>query len=105
MRQPKEYLCGGADHVVELVKTVLFGVSGFVVSGAKAVITRGNQCLGVGIGQLVPGQLFENEAVKRLVAVESADDIIPVAPHVGLVGVALVAVGIGIAHQVKPVAG
>ena len=49
------------------------------------------------------GELLKNEAVERLVVVESADDVIAVAPDVRLGSVALVAIGLGIANEVEPV--
>ena len=49
-------------------------------------------------------QLFEQEAIVRLVFIQAANDIIPVLPRVRLGPVALEAVGFGIANQIEPVA-
>src|SRR2546428_12844050 len=53
--------------------------------------------------QLVARKLLQNEAVVRLVAVERADHVVAIAPHLGADLIVLVAVGIGVARQVQPV--
>src|SRR5205807_4835652 len=100
-RQPKKDLRRRADDVVELIEAIFGGIGRLVVPRAKAVVTRGNQGFGTGIGQLIPGELFEEEAVVRLVIIEGANDVIAVAPDVGFGGVALVAVAVGVANQVE----
>ena len=55
------------------------------------------------VGQLVAGELLADEAVVGLVVVERADDVVAVAPGVGLGVVALVAVGLGEPDEVEPV--
>ena len=58
------------------------------------------------VGQFVAGELFEQEAVVRLVGVERADDVVAVAPGVRPRQVLLaLAFGVGVAGQVEPVAG
>ncbi len=56
----------------------------------------------VGVGQQVAGDLFDQEAVERLVAVESGDDPVAPGPH-GPGEVVLVAVGVGEPSAVEPV--
>ena len=52
---------------------------------------------------LVTSQLLDQEPVVRLVVVQCVDHVIAIPPGVRLVAVALVAVGLGIAHQIEPV--
>ena len=57
--------------------------------------------LGGGILKEIPGQLFDDEGVVGLVAVEGADDIVPVGGHAPRL-VTVVAVTVGVAGQVEP---
>ena len=54
--------------------------------------------------QQVAGDVFDHELVEGQVGVEGADDVVAVAPGVGDVEVELVAVRLGVADQVEPVA-
>ena len=54
--------------------------------------------------ELVTRDLFPDEPVVRLVAVERIDDVVAVAPCMRHVRVALVAGGVGITCEVEPVA-
>jgi hypothetical protein len=64
----------------------------------------GEDLLGVGVGQQVAGELLDREAVERQVGVERVDHPVAVAPGVGAVVVLFVAVRVGVARLVEPVA-
>src|SRR5262249_53458786 len=89
---------GLADHgddVIQAVVAGLFGIDRLVIPDAEAIKARGNQGIVIARIKLITRQLFAQEAIERLVVVESANDIIAVAPDVWLGIVALVAVGVG----------
>ena len=54
-------------------------------------------------GELVPGNLFDQEAVERLIAIERFDDIIAKAPGFGKMTIVFESLGFGKSRQVKPV--
>ena len=54
--------------------------------------------------ELVPGQLFLHEPVVGLVGIEGIDDVVPVAPGMVVLWIALIAVGVGVTGQIQPVA-
>ena len=54
-------------------------------------------------GQLIAGELLEDEPIEGLVGIEGADHVIAIPPGERLGGVALVAVGLGVPDQVEPV--
>ena len=58
----------------------------------------------LGVLDFIAGELFCDEAVVRLVFVERLDDVIAVAPSVGVVVVVLVTGRIRVAHDVQPMA-
>ena len=62
---------------------------------------RGHDLVTGRIGQEVAGKLLDREGVKRLVVVEGLDDPVAIGPHRAL-GVALEAVGVGVAGEVQP---
>ena len=72
---------------------------------ASRKIAGGDEGLGIVRRDFVAGELLLDELRVRLVAVERPDDVVAVAPGVRPIGVLLVAVGFGVAHQVEPVAG
>ena len=74
------------------------------VEHAVAQITGGHDLILRGIREQVAGHLLDHEAVVGKIAVEGADHPIP--PHPLLARrILLVAVGVGIARQIEPVAG
>ena len=81
----------------------LAAVVRLVVPDAEVVKPRGDQAIIRHRPQFIAGQLLADEAVERFVGVETADHVIAIAPGIRLVAVALVAVGLGVAHQVEPV--
>ena len=102
-RQPEERLTGGGNEIVEPVIAPLKPVGRLVVPEAEAVVAGGDEIVGGGIGDLIAGELLKREPIKRRVGVEGPDDVVAVAPGMGLVAVALEGVGLGIAHQIEPV--
>ena len=68
-------------------------------------VARGDQGIGLIGEKFIAGQLLLDEAVVGLVGVERAYDIVAVAPGLRTKVVDAVSVRIGIAHQIKPMAG
>lgn len=54
--------------------------------------------------ELVAGELFGDETVVGRVGVERVDHPVAIAPGLGAMRVGLVAVGLGVPHQVEPMA-
>ena len=78
-------------------------VGGLIIPDAEALVAGGGDGCGIGIGQFIPGNVLKNEAVIGLVLVKGIYHIVPVPPDFGLIAIALIPVGLGIAHQVEPV--
>ena len=73
--------------------------------GAVVAVEAGGDLLGQGgVGEPVAGDLFDREAVEGHVAVERRHDPVAPGPH-GPGEVVLIAVGVGVAGAVEPVAG
>ena len=104
-RQPQEGLACGGHNVVKPVVAELRPVGRFVIPHAEPVVAGGDQSVVGRVGEFVAGDLFDRELVERLVGIERADQIVAVAPGMGLGTIAFKAVGFGIAHQIEPVAG
>ena len=75
----------------------------FLVDLRVAVEAGGDLLLERGVRQQVAGELFDRKTVERQVAVEGVDHPIAILPDLPR-GVDAVAVGVGIASQVEPVA-
>ena len=104
-RQPQPYGARGVGPVYGLFHAVFFAVyAPFAVGQRVAVESGGHALLDGGIGQQVAGQLFDGELVERHVGVQGPNDPFPVTPGPGTRAVLFVAVAVGIAGQVKPVA-
>ena len=102
--QSQECLAGGADTVHHSFHAVLLEVdAALLVDHGVAVKSRGDQLIPGWIGEKVAGELLGHEAVEGHVPVERVDHPIAVFPH-GTVTVAGVAVGVGIAGDVEPMA-
>ena len=100
-RQAHKDRTRGRDNVVQLIHSCLFVVC--IIDGrAISAEPGGYQSFRVAWLQFVTRQLFLDEAVIRLVIIEGADDIIPVAPGVRTIHVKLEAAAVGVACQVQP---
>ena len=95
----------GGDHVIEIF-VAEFGIVFFAEAdlGMVAEKAGGGESFGAGVGEFVAGELFVEEAVVGFVGVEGGDDVVAVTPGVGTVEVVFLAVGIGVAGEVEPVA-
>ena len=93
--QSEEDLPGRRHDVIERVVPRLFAVARLVVPDPQPVEPGRNPGVVVAVGQLVSGQLLANEAVERLVVVQRADNIVAIAPGIGLWVIPLVAIGLG----------
>src|SRR5262249_21694919 len=102
-RHPQKYLRCGTDYVIELIEAIFLGIGRLIVPRTQPVIAERDERLSRGVWQLVPGKLLENETVERPVLIERPDHVVAVSPSVRLGGVALVAIGLGVADQVQPV--
>ena len=103
-RQAHEGFRRGLEHVVEPFELGGARVVRFVIPDTEPVKTGGDQAVIVHVRQLVAGDLLHHEPVVRLVLVERADDVVAVFPDKRFFIVALVAVGLGEAHDVEPMA-
>ena len=103
-RQAHESFRRGLEHVVERFELGGARVVRFVIPDAESIKTGGDQAVIVHVRQLVAGDLLHHEPVVRLVLVERADDVVAVFPDKRFFIVALVAVGLGEAHDVEPMA-
>ena len=97
-------LADGGDDVVQFVEAGLGFVGGFIVPGAQAIEAGGDDGIGRGMLEFVAGDLLADELVEGFVGVEGLDDVIAVAPGVGLDAVALEGVGFCESDDVEPVA-
>ena len=104
-RHAEEGLAGGGDDVVQAVVARLEAIGRLVVPDAQAVITGGDERV-VASARIIssPASCSRQEPIVRLVLVEARDDVIAIAPGVRLGPVAFVAVRLGIAHDIEPVA-
>ena len=102
-RHAEERLRRGRDVIVELVIDRLLAVGRFVVPEAEAIVTGGDDAVGIVGVHLVAGELLSDELVVRLVVVEALDDEIAETPDVRLGAVAFIAIGFAIADDVEPV--
>src|SRR5262249_54128613 len=93
---------GRVGDVVEDLLAPLLDVDGVVLVGWVPEEAGRNQGIGVARRDLVAGELFLDEAIIGLVAVEGADDVIAVAPGIGSRVVGLETVALGVAGEVKP---
>ena len=104
-RQAKKHLPRGRDDVVEPVVAKLFAVGRLVVPHTQPVVAGGDQSVIGRVGEFIAGELFGHELVVRLVVVQRPNTIIAKPPGMGLVAIAFEGVGVGIPHEVEPVAG
>ena len=98
----QKHVAGDVGDVGEDVAPLRLHVALVVLVNPVAQKHRGNECVAVAGINLVPGQLLPHKLVVRFVDVEGADDIITVPPRLGPVVIRLVAVGVGVSHEVKP---
>ena len=110
-RQAQKDGTDGGGHLAEQDVPVLFAPG--LGEGSQPEKGQGNHQFRVRrrqragrhhLEELVPGQLFLHEPVVGLVGIEGIDDVVPIAPGVVVLGIALVAVGVGVTGQVQPVA-
>ena len=95
---------GGVDHRVHVVGQRLREIRNFVVPQAEPEEARRDEGVEVAVGQLVARNMGANEARVRHVVVQRAHHKVAVLPRGLFVAVALEAVGVGVAHEVEPVA-
>ena len=99
--EAEERAAGGTHHVVQFVGALVRGEHG--VGTFHAIPGTGHQktrcCVG---SELISSELFEDEAVVRLILVESADHIVAIMPRVRSGLVRFEAVALGEAHHIEP---
>lgn len=92
----------GFGHVEDVVDAVFFGDgSAFAVDGVVAEEAGSEFLLVGGVGEKVAGDLPDGEVVVGKVAVDGIDDPVAPGPHAAF-GVALEAVGVGVAGGIEP---
>ena len=101
--QPHEHLAGIVGHVGEDDLVLAARVALVVLVDRIAQVRRGHQHLRILRIDLVAGELLAHELVVRLVGVQALDDVVAVGPGVRPQCVLVVAVALGVAHQVEPV--
>ena len=101
-RQPQKHLTRSRNEIVELIVQCEFLIGRVVVPNPQSIKTRGDQAIRTTVRKFISGQLFPNELVIGLIAVEGANDVVAVPPGVRFSLVGLVTVGLSEAHQIKP---
>ena len=100
-----EKCLGGDEHVVgEQIVFRQQPVRGFVVILHQAQEPRRREAFPGGLGELVPGELFGEELVVGEVFVKGIDEVVPVAPDLRFLAVALEPLAFRIPHKVHPMA-
>ncbi len=103
--EPQPNAAGGGHAVEDRLDAPLLLVGAPFGIGQRLPMKRRRQpVVGRGAGQQVAGQLFDRKAVQRQVVVHRLDHPIAIAPGIGPRVVFLIAVGVGIAGHVQPVA-
>src|SRR5206468_7202881 len=103
--ETREHGPDGVRDVVEDLLAPLHQIAGVTFIRIMPVEGRGHAGIGIVRPQLIAGDLLADEAVVRLVGVESFDDIVAVTPGVRTRLVALEAFAFRIAGQFQPVTG
>ena len=102
-RRAEKRLTDRGKGVVELVVAGEADIVRLVIPSPQMPKARGNNG-GVGARlEEIAGDLLADEAVERHVVVDRTDHPVAVAPGIGLLVVAFVAVGLGIADDIEPV--
>ena len=104
-RETKERQRTRADDVVELIEPIGRRIGGLVVPMSEPEVAGSDHGLGGRLRHFVPCQLFDDELVERLVGVQRVDHVIAIPPDKRLLGIALVAVAVGVTHDIQPVPG
>src|SRR5262249_60292081 len=102
--QPEKSKRRRADDVVELIEAVLPRIGGLIVPRSEAIIAGGDQRVGIRIRQLIARELFDDEAVERLVIVERFYYIVAIAPDERPPRNALLTVWLRVTNDVEPMA-
>src|SRR5262249_5697617 len=98
-------LAGGVDAIDAGLDAALLLIDAAFLGGQRVAVDAVGDLLSQrGARQQVAGQLLDGELVERQVAIERADEPVPIAPGEWPAGVLFVAVTVGIAGQVEPVA-
>ena len=96
---------GGLDAIEDIFDAGLFGdAAALAVEHIIAVKPAGDFLVARGVGQKIAGELLDGELIEGHVRVQRVYHPIAPRPHRAL-GVALEAVGIGVAREIEPVPG
>src|SRR6185369_6415507 len=91
--------------IEHLLVAKLFGVGAALAIGEGVATESGrNQGVEIAIGEEIAGELLDGELVEGEVTIEGADHPVAIAPGPGARTIFFVAVAIGVARQVEPVA-
>ena len=104
-RQPQEGGAGRVHQVFEPLVAILEVVVGLIVPGAHPQKPCGDHRLLIGVGHFVTSELTGHKPVEGHVAVERLHHPVAIPPGPWLLGIPLVAVGLGVAGDVEPVTG
>ena len=102
----EESLAHGVGDIIEPELAGFFedGHRG-LLPGAHAEEAGGNDGIGSGFIEFVAGDLFADEVGVGFVLVETANDVVAVAPGVGAIVVVGEAGGVGVAGDIEPMPG
>ena len=103
--EPHEDIRRGVGDIIQDHIPLPGGITVVIFINPVPQITSGHQRLGITRKKFIARQLFAEEDVIGFVVIERGDHIIPVAPCVGAVVVGLVAIAVGIPHEVQPQTG
>ena len=102
--QPHPNRTRGGDPVHRGIETEFQGIDPALFVQLGVTVKPGGSFLFVGgIGQHVPGQLFDAELIIGHIRVEGSNDPVPVGPDIAR-SVLLIPIGVGIAGEVEPFA-
>ena len=103
--ESEKHVGGGIGDFCEDEVPLAAGITIVVFVDPVSEESSGHECCGIFGKEFVSGELFLEKAVVGLVLVERLDHVVAVAPGIGAVEICAVAVGVGIANEIKPDAG
>ena len=104
-RQAQPGRAGGGDAIGHRVVAKLQRIdSAFFIEHRVAMKARGHQLALRRVGKHIAGKLLDCELIKRHVVVDRADHPIAIRPDAAI-AIFFVAVGVGVARQIKPLPG
>ena len=105
-RVSEEGFADAVGHIIQEALTCDFGdFHARQLPGAHAEKAGGDECFGIVGMHFISRDLFLDELIIGLVGVETAHDVVAVAPGVAALVVVGKAAAVGVARDIQPVAG